>query len=185
VFPAGSVQQELVSEEYEFRLDRLPAKVQQQFSMGGASWRAAVGEAVGAGIRNPNVLADLIFFMQHPDRMTAGVGKASDKNNEEFFKIRLVPGRDYHQEPGRHRKPLKQCGRRCEGYLAPVETALASDGHAGNDRSSFLDDDEKLRINWDSTTHEPRKLRAGIGLSSAGATATILADELRLTELER
>jgi hypothetical protein len=48
----------------------------------------------------------------------------------------------------------------------------------------FLDDDEKLRINWDSTTHEPRKLRAGIGLSSAGATATILADELRLTELE-
>jgi Peptidase family M23 len=49
----------------------------------------------------------------------------------------------------------------------------------------FLDDDEKLRTNWDSTTHEPRKLRAGIGLSSAGATATILADELRLTELER
>jgi hypothetical protein len=49
----------------------------------------------------------------------------------------------------------------------------------------FLDDDEKLRINWDSTTHEPRKLRAGIGLSAAGATATILADELRLTELER
>jgi hypothetical protein len=49
----------------------------------------------------------------------------------------------------------------------------------------FLDDDEKLRINWDSTTHEPRKLRAGIGLSSAGSTATILADELRLTELER
>jgi hypothetical protein len=49
----------------------------------------------------------------------------------------------------------------------------------------FLDDDEKLRINWDSTTHEPRKLRAGIALSSAGATATILADELRLTELER
>lgn len=49
----------------------------------------------------------------------------------------------------------------------------------------FLDDDEKFRINWDSTTHEPRKLRAGIALSSAGATATILADELRLTELER
>ena len=49
----------------------------------------------------------------------------------------------------------------------------------------FLDDDEKLRINWDSTSHEPRKMRAGIGLSSAGATATILADELRLTELER
>jgi len=47
----------------------------------------------------------------------------------------------------------------------------------------FLDDDERLRINWDSTTHEPRKLRAGIALSSAGARATILADQLRLTEL--
>jgi hypothetical protein len=49
----------------------------------------------------------------------------------------------------------------------------------------YLDDDEKLRINWNSTIHEPRRLRAGIGLSSAGATATILGDELRLTELER
>jgi hypothetical protein len=49
----------------------------------------------------------------------------------------------------------------------------------------FLDDDEKLRISWDCTTHEPRKLRAGIGFSSAGATATTLVDELRLTELER
>jgi murein DD-endopeptidase MepM/ murein hydrolase activator NlpD len=49
----------------------------------------------------------------------------------------------------------------------------------------FLDDNEKLRINWDCTTHEPRKLRAGIGFSSAGATATIFADELRLTEFER
>jgi hypothetical protein len=49
----------------------------------------------------------------------------------------------------------------------------------------FLNDDEKLRVNWDSTTHEPHKLRAGIALSSAGATATILADDIRLTELER
>jgi Peptidase family M23 len=46
----------------------------------------------------------------------------------------------------------------------------------------YLDDDEKLRINWDSTTYEPLNLRAGIGLSSAGATATVLTDELRLTE---
>jgi hypothetical protein len=46
-----------------------------------------------------------------------------------------------------------------------------------------LDDQEKLRVNWDSTTYEPRVLRAGIGLASAGATAVILADELRLTEL--
>lgn len=41
---------------------------------------------------------------------------------------------------------------------------------------------EKERINWDSTAFEPLVLRAGIGLSSAGATATVLTDELRLTE---
>jgi Peptidase family M23 len=41
---------------------------------------------------------------------------------------------------------------------------------------------EQARINWDSTIFEPRSLRAGIGLSSAGATATVLTDELRLTK---
>jgi len=46
----------------------------------------------------------------------------------------------------------------------------------------YLDDDEKLRVNWDSTVYRPEKLRAGIGLSPAGATATVLVDELRLTE---
>jgi hypothetical protein len=41
---------------------------------------------------------------------------------------------------------------------------------------------EQTRINWDSTTSLPTSLRAGIGLTSPGATATILTDELRLTE---
>jgi hypothetical protein len=43
---------------------------------------------------------------------------------------------------------------------------------------------EQARLNWDSTAHEPTKLRAGIGFSSMGAAATIWADELRLTESE-
>jgi hypothetical protein len=43
---------------------------------------------------------------------------------------------------------------------------------------------EQARINWDSTTYEPLSLRAGIALSSAGAMATVLTDELRLTESE-
>ena len=47
----------------------------------------------------------------------------------------------------------------------------------------FLDNDEKRRVNWDSTNHEPLRLRAGIGHSSAGATATVQTDNLRLTEL--
>jgi hypothetical protein len=45
-----------------------------------------------------------------------------------------------------------------------------------------LEDRETLRVNWDSTTFEPRTLRVGLALSSAGATATVLADELRVTE---
>ena len=44
----------------------------------------------------------------------------------------------------------------------------------------YLNDDEKARINWDSTGYEPRKLRAGIGRSSAGATATVLTAGLRV-----
>jgi hypothetical protein len=43
---------------------------------------------------------------------------------------------------------------------------------------------EQARLNWDSTEHEPLSLRAGIGFSSMGAAATILVDELWLTEAE-
>lgn len=43
---------------------------------------------------------------------------------------------------------------------------------------------EQARLDWDSTAHEPSIVRAGIGFSSLGAAATILADELRLTESE-
>ena len=50
----------------------------------------------------------------------------------------------------------------------------------------YLDEDGKMveqaRLNWDSTASEPTSLRAGIGFSSAGAKATVLTDELRLTE---
>jgi hypothetical protein len=50
----------------------------------------------------------------------------------------------------------------------------------------YLDEDgemvEQDRLNWDSTGSEPTSLRAGIGLSSAGARATVLADELRVSE---
>jgi hypothetical protein len=50
----------------------------------------------------------------------------------------------------------------------------------------YLDEDGKMeeqdRLDWDSTAFEPLVLRVGIGRSSAGASATVLADELRLTE---
>jgi phage baseplate assembly protein gpV len=49
-----------------------------------------------------------------------------------------------------------------------------------------LDEDDKMeeqtRLNWDSTASEPTVLRAGIGFLSAGAQATVLTDELRVSE---
>ena len=39
-------------------------------------------------------------------------------------------------------------------------------------------------VDWDSTVHEPQRLRAGIGFSSVGAAAKVLIDELWLTESE-
>ena len=43
---------------------------------------------------------------------------------------------------------------------------------------------EQVRLNWDSTGHEPLRLRAGIGFSSLGAAARVLVDELWVTEAE-
>jgi hypothetical protein len=42
--------------------------------------------------------------------------------------------------------------------------------------------EEQTRRDWDSTASEPTALRAGIASSSAGAKATVLVDELRVTE---
>lgn len=50
----------------------------------------------------------------------------------------------------------------------------------------YLDDGaqlvEQARVNWDSTGSEPLSVRAGIARSSSGATVTIMADDIRLTE---
>ncbi|CAA9889426.1 Peptidase family M23 (fragment) [Candidatus Methylobacter favarea] len=50
----------------------------------------------------------------------------------------------------------------------------------------YLDNDgvmeERVRLNWDSTAIEPSVLRAGIARLPAGAKATVLADELRVSE---
>jgi phosphatidylserine/phosphatidylglycerophosphate/cardiolipin synthase-like enzyme len=72
-----------------FRLDQLPTAVQQAFKKPGSdAWRAAVREAINAGVVDPRVLADLMFFMQHLERMSAGVGKLIDKKEDDFVKLR-------------------------------------------------------------------------------------------------
>jgi phosphatidylserine/phosphatidylglycerophosphate/cardiolipin synthase-like enzyme len=80
---------ELSLEENEFRVDRLPAKAQVQFTKtDSAAWRDAVTEAISAGFKNPKDLADLIFFMQHRDRVVSGAGKLIAKGEPGFFKLR-------------------------------------------------------------------------------------------------
>ena len=74
--------------ENEFQLKRLPPKAQSLFGQGSGSWRAAVAEAIGAGIRDPNDLADLVFFMHHPERMAAGIGRLIDQKEPNFVKLR-------------------------------------------------------------------------------------------------
>ena len=66
----------------------LPATVQQFFKKGGAGWRQAVPAAIDGRIVDPRRLADLMFFMQHPERMTAGVGKLIEEKEPDFVKLR-------------------------------------------------------------------------------------------------
>jgi phosphatidylserine/phosphatidylglycerophosphate/cardiolipin synthase-like enzyme/subtilisin family serine protease len=71
-----------------FRLATWPATVRQAFSRGRDRWREAVREAIRAGTADPQSLADLIFFMQHPERMTGGTGKPLEESEAEFAKLR-------------------------------------------------------------------------------------------------
>jgi hypothetical protein len=46
----------------------------------------------------------------------------------------------------------------------------------------WIDGTEQARLQWSSTEFEPTGLRAGIGLISPGATATVRCDSVRVTE---
>lgn len=73
-----------------FRVDSLPASVQPLFKKGSSpSWPQALDEAIHAGVTDRNKLADLIFFMHHPERMRPdGVGTLIDPKERDFIKLR-------------------------------------------------------------------------------------------------
>ena len=73
--------------ENEFRVDSLPAKVQKLFKKR-SPWLDVLDEAILAGIKDLNLLADLIFFMQHPEKMKDGVGKSIDRKENDFIRLR-------------------------------------------------------------------------------------------------
>lgn len=74
-----------------FRLGNFPSSVQDAFKKkGSAAWRPAVLEAIAKGITDPRKLANLMFFMQHPERMNAaGVGKLIEAKEATFVKLRV------------------------------------------------------------------------------------------------
>jgi phosphatidylserine/phosphatidylglycerophosphate/cardiolipin synthase-like enzyme/V8-like Glu-specific endopeptidase len=73
---------EIPLQEQEFSLDALPPAVQAKFAKTDSSaWRGAVDEAIRSGIKNPNQLADIIFFMQHRNRVVRGVGQTVKPND--------------------------------------------------------------------------------------------------------
>jgi phosphatidylserine/phosphatidylglycerophosphate/cardiolipin synthase-like enzyme len=75
--------------ESEFRLDRLPPGAKAQFGKTeSTAWREAVTKAIASGIRDAKVLADLIFFMQHRDRVAGGIGKLIEGTDPDFFRLR-------------------------------------------------------------------------------------------------
>jgi phosphatidylserine/phosphatidylglycerophosphate/cardiolipin synthase-like enzyme len=69
-----------------FKLAELPLVVQQAIARGKSAWLDAMKTAIAQNIRDPKKLADIIFFMQHPDRVTGGVGRLIDPKDADFIK---------------------------------------------------------------------------------------------------
>ena len=106
--------------EHEFRLDRLPPKARSLFGHGHGAWRAAVTEAATAGIRELTELADLVFFMHHPERVSAEVGRLIARTDPDSFKLRA--------EWNRHRKNVIGILRSlaCIVFLRPIQVRVMS-----------------------------------------------------------
>jgi hypothetical protein len=72
--------------------------------------------------------------------------------------------------------------------VAQAETGLLRVATRETTANLYLDEGGRMKeqalLNWDSTVSGPASLRAGIGFSSTGAAATVLLDELWLTESE-
>ncbi len=85
---AGPALEEENAAPRRFRVADLPATVRQAFARGGAAWREAVQVAISARITDPLTLADLVFFMQHPERIKDNEGKSVEEKEPEFSKLR-------------------------------------------------------------------------------------------------
>lgn len=73
--------------ESEFRLSSLPGPVREAFNLGPLGWPLAVMRSIDAGRTNLDDLADMVFFMHHPERLKAGVGGALSQSDPDFAKL--------------------------------------------------------------------------------------------------
>ncbi len=71
-----------------FRVADLPAAVQTELRKGAKFWREAARAAIAEGINDPVKIADIIFFTQHADRISADVGKLIARDEPLFIKVR-------------------------------------------------------------------------------------------------
>jgi hypothetical protein len=91
-FEAEAFEPELLSldaeVEEEFRKAALPAAVRDAYNAGPLSWALAVQRAIQAGIRDLNLLTNIVFFMHHPERMQGGgLGRALSPMEPGYAKL--------------------------------------------------------------------------------------------------
>lgn len=68
----------------EFRPASLPKPVREAMGMGALAWPLAVQRAIASGLRKLDELTNIVFFMHHPERMVAGIGRALDSGERHF-----------------------------------------------------------------------------------------------------
>jgi phosphatidylserine/phosphatidylglycerophosphate/cardiolipin synthase-like enzyme len=80
-----------------FKFGDLPPSVQPLAKKGTNSWPKALDEAIAKGVTDLDKLADLIFFMHHPERVRRADGVGKDIDPDEKGAVRLLAEREYHK----------------------------------------------------------------------------------------
>jgi hypothetical protein len=70
-------------EEEEFRVSDLPNNVREAFGMGPLAWPLVVQRAIEAGMRDSAKLANIVFYLHHPERR----GQALNPSEPDFKKL--------------------------------------------------------------------------------------------------
>ena len=67
-----------------FNLSDFSPNVREAFRDSAAFWPITVDAAIKSGVRDPDKLADLVYYMHHPERMNGNKGRALDASEPNF-----------------------------------------------------------------------------------------------------